>query len=475
MTVLRCCIAALAALALSTGFSDAGERGPGGHKWRGKHGTHKHGVPSSTVGTAFLPGRAGYFDTVWPSEHTDLWRSHAVPGAGLPAGFDRKRLTVSSVGLNLPMWGYTRARDEVFVIGGQPVALDTFTRAYVAGQHLTKQEFTASFVGSLLNPSVPYVAKIQPSGMRLVQRAFLQQGSTVNYTGGLLMHRNGFVYAVSRSVLYKIDPSSMNIARTLELPLVSGAHPFDSFWTTYNGLQVVASGRLVLKGYHLLNSPSAQGWLLQVDPDDLSIAVQQQEPVLSARITIDPDMDGKTWLYHVNGTESLRYEITDSGFDLDESWTREYRSDDSPNTQASSQLVFGKIGRVVFADDTLPEPATGFKLYTQPDDRSAPPGPLTGVPAFDRDVPGFNFYMIAGDPFESQVVVYYDPVNGLLSAHSVHPDGFLEPMWQRDQYRPSASPAISPDRDHLYIDDFRGDRDEFVVLRLCRPETSWRE
>jgi hypothetical protein len=35
----------------------------------------------------FVPERAGYYDTVWPSEHTDLWRSHAVLNAGLPVNF----------------------------------------------------------------------------------------------------------------------------------------------------------------------------------------------------------------------------------------------------------------------------------------------------------------------------------------------------------------------------------------------------
>ena len=34
--------------------------------------------------TSVLPERAGYYDTTWPSEHCDLWRSHAAPGAGLP-------------------------------------------------------------------------------------------------------------------------------------------------------------------------------------------------------------------------------------------------------------------------------------------------------------------------------------------------------------------------------------------------------
>ena len=69
---------------------------------------------------SLAPQRAGYYETVWPSEHTDLWRSHAVSGVGLPADFDPAKLTVATANLNLPVWGYTRAKDEVFVIGGSP-------------------------------------------------------------------------------------------------------------------------------------------------------------------------------------------------------------------------------------------------------------------------------------------------------------------------------------------------------------------
>src|SRR5262249_32354952 len=79
----------------------------------------------------------------------------------------------------------------------------------------------------------------------------------------------------------------------------------------------------------------------------------------------------------------------------------------------------------------------------------------------------YNFFMIAGDPFERQILVYYDPINRLLAAHRVRHDGSLQMLWERNHiYTPSASPALVPDRDLLYIDDYRHGRDHFVVLRL---------
>ncbi len=55
------------------------------------------------------------------------------------------------------------------------------------------------------------------------------------------------MYAVSRSVLYKVSPDSMEIEASAGLPL-TGSTWASQYWTTYNGLQVLESGSLVLKG-----------------------------------------------------------------------------------------------------------------------------------------------------------------------------------------------------------------------------------
>jgi hypothetical protein len=39
-------------------------------------------------------------------------------------------------------------------------------------------------------------------------------------------------------------------------------------------------------------------------------------------------------------------------------------------------------------------------------------------------------------------------------------------VWEHDSYKVSASPAILPDRDLLYIDDYRDGKDHLVILRL---------
>ena len=424
------------------------------------------------------PQRAGYYETVWPSEHTDLWRSHAVSNVGLLADFAPAKLAVTTANLNLPVWGYTRAKDEVFAIGGSPFMLNIFTQMIKNGGtgdtaetsiDSTLDETTIRAAAEDRKNSVPYLAKIHPLTMQVTQFD-MTEGSTINYTGGLLMHENGFVYAVSRSFLYKVDPETMQAVASAPLPLVGDSEE-ENYWTTYNGLQVVASGELVIKGFDFLNSTSVNGWLLLVDPDSLQIDVKQSEALSSARLTIQQAPDGSATLYQVNATQSLRFKITDAGFVLEDDWTRTYRTQGDGTTQASSPLLFGKVGQVVFADNTAPGATTPINLYVQPVDVEALPASLEGINAFDNSAAGFNFFMVAGDPFERQTLVYYDPINNLLGAHTVLTDGTLERLWERNGvYKVSASPAIVPDRDLLYIDNYQNGTDSLVVLRLSTGE-----
>jgi hypothetical protein len=226
---------------------------------------------------------------------------------------------------------------------------------------------------------------------------------------------------------------------------------------------------LVLKGFNIVttaSAPGAPGWLLLLDPDTLELDVKQSAAVSTARLTLQQDPDGTAYLYHVNAFDSLRFEVSATGFQLDEGWTRSYRADNDGSTQASSPIVFGALGQIVFANNTLPGVTTPIHLYTQPVDADSLPDTLNEIPAFSKNLPGFNFFMVGGDPFDQQTLVYYDPINNELSAYRVTPDGKLEKLWERDTYKVSASPAIVPDRDLLYIDDYQNGKDHLVILKL---------
>ena len=78
--------------------------------------------------------------------------------------------------------------------------------------------------------------------------------------------------------------------------------------------------------------------------------------------------------------------------------------------------------------------------------------------------------MVAGDPYITQLLIYYDPINNLVSANRVSAEGGLEPVWERNGYKVSASPALVPDRDLLYIDNYQNGKDHLVVLKLSTGE-----
>src|SRR5262245_62042581 len=241
-------------------------------------------APSSSTCTPVLTQPAatpGYADTPWPTEHADAWRTHAAP-TGLPANVGRLKLTATSVTLPAePVWGYVGTGGKVYVIGGSPYLLNMFTQMMLGA---SKDRIPALTVRSLLASTqvTPYVAEIDTTTMK-VDVLPLESGEAVNYTGGLLVHANGYLYAVVRAVLYKIDPATFTIVASTPLPLGPDAsgQPTNRM-TTYNGIAATADGDLILKGWASSGgSAGAPGTLLRIDPDDLAITAQIQSTAIA--------------------------------------------------------------------------------------------------------------------------------------------------------------------------------------------------
>jgi len=403
---------------------------------------------------------SGYYNTTWPSEHADLIRSHAVLSGGLPKDSDNMKLQVSSTELYMPTWGYTRDENEVFVIGGSPQLMTTFTQSIQDGKDLSKLNILTNNIQDIFSSDVPYVAKInsETNEKTILE---LEKGKTVNYTGGLLIHSNGYVYAVSQSVLYKIDPETMKIVNSVDLPKIGNS--LTAYWTTYNGLQALDNGELVLKGFHLLNNANLDGYLLLIDPNTLQIDMKQKARVSSARLAIEDH-----YLYHVNAEEVLRYKITDNGFILDNNFTAKYRNKTDKSTQASSPMIMPGINMLVFADNTAPGAGTPLMLYTKSTKDSNET--MQSARAFTTDNPSFNFFMVGGDTFVNNIVIYYDPLNNLVSANKISENGSIKLLWEKEDIKASASPAISVENGQVYLDDYKNGRDNFVVLDLLSGE-----
>ncbi len=105
---------------------------------------------------------------------------------------------------------------------------------------------------------------------------------------------------------------------------------------------------------------------------------------------------------------------------------------------------------VVFANNTEPQATTAMHLFGE----TASGSPLSDTPAFTSTGTSWNFFMVAGDPFQPGLVIVEDELNGQVSAFRTCDDGSsIEKVWENDSLKVSAGAAIAYDRGHLYVDD----------------------
>jgi len=123
---------------------------------------------------------------------------------------------------------------------------------------------------------------------------------------------------------------------------------------------------------------------------------------------------------------------------------------------------------LVFADNTAPGAETPLTLYTKSTKDSS--GKMQSAKAFTTDEPSFNFFMVGGDTFVKNIVIYYDPLNNLVSANQISEDGSIKLLWEKEDIKASASPAISVENGQVYLDDYKNGRDNYVVLDLMSGE-----
>jgi hypothetical protein len=400
---------------------------------------------------ADAPARDGFADSSWPYPYSDLWRSSAAEGAGLPSDIASEDLHAVSVEVpNLPFYGVTDEAGDLFVLGGSPFLLNLFTEAAAGDPPENKDtaisEAIAGYSESKVSPA--YVARIDAKTME-VTTVELPAGQSVNYIGGVLAHENGKIYAVATSTLFEIDPESAEITRSLDLPLLQSNPEF----TSYNGLQVnPRNGDIIVKASDFAGGTTAS--LTSVDVDTLEIRATTETDVGTSRMTMVSQGDTE-YLYIPGATTTQRYVVTDDGFDLDEAWSKTYRSDGDGSVQATAMLFLDVADSLVFADnDTIIYGVTSpLRIFTQ--SASSTTSEVTSEQAVSTDQPGGTFYMVAGDPFDSGIVIAQDAVNDILAGWQVSEGGALTKIWETGDYATSAGPAIAVDQGQLYVDDLR--------------------
>jgi len=399
------------------------------------------GGPSNASSRSFL------HDSSWPVPTADTWRSSTVSSGGLPEDARSEDLIAESVELGpIPFFAITYSDDTLFVLGGSPFLLELFTLA----QGNTPPDRNLSTLLDLLenfagNSAVePYVAKIDTKTMT-AQYLPLQKRVTPNYPGGIVAHQNGNVYAVATATLYEIDPDGFQILRSLELPRDATTPAL----TIYNSLQIsTRNGDLFLK----TSTQAPTGLLLSVDTESFEIRHMIEAELGTARLTTA--MQGSTEYVYVPGlTQTLRFAVTDEGFEPDSAWSKTYRADDDGTTAGVAMLNMGSANAVIFPNNnTVVYGVTApLELFSQSttNDTELP----QSVNATGTSAPGGSFTLCAGNPVANGIVVAQDAVNGRLAAWRVGEGGSFENLWMNEDLHVSLGAAVVVGTDRLYTDD----------------------
>ena len=403
--------------------------------------------------------RQGYFPTLYPSERADLFRSHAVVNGGLPVNFHSNIKSESINNLVSPTFGYTREQEQLYIIGGSPAVLNKYIKGII--NHVSECQ------SSKLIDNIPYVVLINSKSPNSeYYKTLLTIGNTINYIGGLLIHQNGYIYAVNRCVLYKIDPYNLTIIKYIKLPLIPvPSQPILEFETIYNGMQVIKNGRIIIKGY---NFSDDDGIFLQIDPNDLNILVEKKinDPPVAPRISIYQDSNsGLSYYYSINTTEIERIIITDNDFIKDITYSAQYRTDESKNNPGNAVLIFDKINKIGFASNAFCGPEQGMQLYNY-DLLNKSDVKLKFAFNFESNNPGYNFWMVASDNLINQYIISYDPITKKISCNKILENGEFIFIWERNDLTISACITCVADRNHLYTNDYVDGIDYFVILEL---------
>lgn len=416
--------------------------------------------------------RAGLFESTWPTGRSDQWRTGAAQGAGLPADFDPTSLVAATAPLPpVPMWGVTDTADAIFVLGGSPYLIDLFSNASLDDGGVSPAQDRFAVTAAVSATVAPYVAKIDPATMTVTDTLELPRGSTLNYTSSLALHANGHLYTIAAATLYEIDPETMAIVHSLALPTFDSAPG----QTIYNSVQVSPlNGDIITKGIDAGDS-SEPAKLLSIDTSDLSLRFASDVPIASTRIGTVLQGD-ELYVYASDDTRTQRFSVTDDAFVTDEAWAETYRTPGDGTTPAVSMVNMGPEGPVLFPNNNtvIYGVSAPLQLYVQA--TTTTEDTLTSMDATSVTGPGGTFYPAVADPYVTRMVVANDQMNRVIAGWNMADDGTMTKVWETHRYRSSAGSAIASDQGQLYIDDLRcedGDIDcsyYLVVLDVTTGE-----
>ncbi len=385
--------------------------------------------------------RASLYPTDYPTERKNLNGTNSLMGVGFSRDVTVDKIVVDSIEMPYPVLLYTRDTDEVFVLGGTPMAIANYV----------------SFIDGLPpgeNETAPYIAKFNPETGEIVYLD-LDRGTGIPYLGGALVHADGYVYVVFQNHLYRLEPESMVIETSVDLPT-------DGPGTVYNGLLVGRSGQLILKA---MNFGNGEPTLSLIDPETLETVFSTGCACASARFALAVDETGVEHLYHLNREETFRYVVEKDSLTLDEAWIARFDPEGTGvNEEPTSPVIMD--GRVFYTTNTSIRSTTPMRVFWQDVNATyASEMPPLGGPLLFEDPEGrtgFSFSGLSADT-ATGIVFANDQGRGLVNAFRPTDDGEIDILWQRELRVGSGNTSVS-DRQMVYFTDYVDGSNHLVVL-----------
>lgn len=266
---------------------------------------------SSSASLLIIPPNPPWYPSLEAFEHYSSGRSHVFPEATFGGSYSGIN-TVSA--LTSPMVypsGYNMAYldpDNIFIYGGGYGDVAGSVGAFVA--RVDPTTLGPIWYNQLINTSI---------------------NGEWDYPGSMGILQDGFIYVSYGYRLAKLNRNGV-VVTTLTLP-TGGAEPEN---TSFNGFNATSDGVIVMKSIYRQDGCTIQGpdalldcpdpgdvpasILVSVDPTTMQVIDEISLPALvGARPTIGV-FNGKTYVYLLDSTSAIRYEINGGKFSLDNSW-----------------------------------------------------------------------------------------------------------------------------------------------------------
>lgn len=399
-----------------------------------------------------IPPNPPWYPSLEAFEHYNSGRSHVFPEATFAGSYSGNN-TVDI--LTSPMVypsGYNMSYidpDHIFIYGGGYGDVAGSVGAFVAKVNPTT--LGPAWYNQLINTSI---------------------NGEWDYPGSMGILKDGFIYVSYGYRLAKLNRDGA-VINTLILP-TGGAEPKN---TSFNGFNAVSDGTIIMKSVYRQAGCSIQGpdallscpdpsdvpasILISVNPETMQVIDNITLPApVGARPTIST-YNGKDYVYLLEPTSAIRYEVAGGKFILDNSWNPGTITLNG-QTLCTSFVVINDW--VVAQTNTLPASTAldviainqgdASKQYRLQPFAGDPIPPLVAA-AFSTQGPGgvpaisWAPMSVSADP-ENNLIYASDSLPGEIAAITITSTG-LETVWKANQTTTEFTTLIGPQASRVLV------------------------